>query len=163
MEFKIGDRVKGWHGKGKVIEVDGDSIAVEHDKKMGGHDCRGKGNEGYCWWYLKGELTKIGGNMKKDELKYRDIVTLKNGDELVLFDNGELVDKDYEGHWIDSLDDYLDDLKCRDRCYSEYDIVKVERPVEYETVYKRDDVVELTVDEISEKLGYKVKVVGEDR
>lgn len=118
------------------------------------------------WCYLNYNYEILenykGGNMKKEDLKDGDIVTLKNGDRLVLF-SGEFTDLEREGHWIDDLDDYEDDLRTCDRFYNEYDIVKVERPVEYETVFTRDDAVELTVDEISEKLGYKVKVVGEDR
>lgn len=168
MEFKIGDRVNNrGKGNGTVIALSGSNIGVEYDEYFGGHKCESydegrSGKSGYCWWKLEEDIKKIGGNMKKEYLKDGDIVTLKNGDRLVLFSGG-FTDLEREGHWIDDLDDYEDDLRTCDRFYDEYDIVKVERPVEYETVFTRDDAVELTVDEISEKLGYKVKVVGEDR
>jgi hypothetical protein len=56
-----------------------------------------------------------------------------------------------------------DDLSLHTMINEQCEIIKVERPVEYTTVYTKEDIVELTVDEISKKLGYKVKVVGEDR
>ena len=171
MEFKIGDRVKGYHGLGRIIAIkDTGSIGVEHDKYMDGHNCycgiaKGhSGKNGYCWWYAKNSLEKVGDNMKKEDLKNNDIVTLRNGDRLLYF-NGDFYNLG-EGccHYIDDLDDYEDDLRTWDRDCKEYDIVKVERPVKYETVFEREEEVqELTVDEISERLGYKVKVVGEDR
>ena len=43
--------------------------------------------------------------------------------------------------------------------YEDSDIVKIERPVEYTTVFTRGEVKEMTVEEISKALGYEVKVV----
>ena len=104
-------------------------------------------------------------NMTKEYLKDGDIVTLRNGDRLVLYD-GWFKDCSEENSnrliELNDLDNELNCIKCNGRVL-ENDIVKVERPVEYETVFKREEAQELTVDEISERLGYKVKVVGEDR
>lgn len=102
--------------------------------------------------------------MKKD-LKENDIVTLRNGDRLVLVGEDFIDLSDDNGNNLCDLSDLDNNLECV-KCYGKVedcDIVKVERPVEYETVFEREDVQELTVDEISERLGYKVKVVGEDR
>lgn len=119
--------------------------------------------KGYFWLEKELELVKEY-NMKKEDLKKNDIVTLRNGDRLLFLDGDFLNLGEGCCHYIDDLDDYEDDLRTWDRDYKEYDIVKVERPVKYYTVFERDEEVqELTVDEISERLGYKVKVVGEDR
>ena len=101
-------------------------------------------------------------NMKKQDLKNGDIVILRNGDRLVYTDCGfKDLSKDFH-NCISLLSDLNDDLTyCSER--ESNDIVKVERPVKYETVFEREEVKELTVDEISKRLGYKVKVVGEDR
>lgn len=121
--------------------------------------------EGERMWLDK-ELELIEVNkMTKKDLKNGDIVTLRNGDRLVLCDECfNDLSGDYSNHLYD-LDELRDDLtyKAWDDDSSS-DIVKVERPVKYETVFeRREEVKELTVDEISEKLGYKVKVVGVDK
>ena len=168
MSFKIGDRVNSrGKGDGTVIALDGENIGVEYDKYFDGHSCSSarngrSGKNGYCWWELEEDIEKIGGNkMTKKDLKNGDIVTLRNGDKLVLCDKrfSDLTG-DYSNHLCD-LDELKDDLtyKAWDGDSSN-DIVKVERPVKYETVFEREEAKELTVDEISEKLGYKVKVVG---
>lgn len=169
--FKVGDKVRiknnlkeieGFRG-GYVTALEeyvGRIVTIEEFNARHNNESVEVEENGWTWDIRA--LEKIGGNMTKEDLKDGDIVTLKNGDRLVLF-SGEFTDLEMAGHWIDDLGDYEDDLRTCDRFYNEYDIVKVERPVEYETVFTRDDAVELTVDEISEKLGYKVKVVGEDR
>ena len=76
----------------------------------------------------------------------------------------------YEADGDDVEDHYKNDLtrNSRDFYYSDtpedYDIVKVERVGEI--VYQREDnkePVEMTVAEISEKLGYEVKIVKENK
>lgn len=169
--FKVGDRVKHKrYGKGTINKVYSytDDYQVKFDKYNPMlHDGCGAGKVGYYWNCHKEDLKLVEGNMKKEDLKQNDIVTLRNGDRLVLIE-GDFYDLSNKNHNslsdIDDLDDYL---KYDGYCYStekeDNDIVKVERPVEYETVFEREEVQELTVDEISERLGYKVKVVGEDK
>jgi hypothetical protein len=99
--------------------------------------------------------------MKKEDLKNEDIVTLRNGDRQI-FDGYSLIDlSDDNNNFVCDISDLNDDLTC-DEC-EDYDVIKVERPVKYETVFEREDVKELTVDEISKRLGYKVKVVGMEK
>lgn len=100
--------------------------------------------------------------MKKADLKNNDIVTLRNGDRLVYARESFKDLNDNFSNPISSKGNINEDLTYY-MGENEYDIVKVERPVKYETVFEREEVQELTVDEISERLGYKVKVVGEDR
>ena len=101
--------------------------------------------------------------MAKEDLKNGDIVTLRNGDRLMLSVKSFCDLSENNHNPIYTLNQFKDDLTyyINER---EDDIIKVERPVKYETVFEREEEVqELTVDEMSERLGYKVKVVGEDR
>ena len=100
--------------------------------------------------------------MKIEDLKNGDIVTLRNGDRLIYARDCFKDLNDNFSNPISSKGNINEDLTYY-MGENEYDIVKVERPVKYETVFEREEVQELTVDEISERLGYKVKVVGEDR
>lgn len=165
MRFKEGDRViHSEYGIGTIIQCDGsDSPCVEYDNPNPKfHNRDGKGKNYHCLWTEEKELKLVEEIMKKKDLKNGDIVTLRNGDRLVLCDECfNDLSGDYSNRLCD-LDELRDDLtyKAWDDDSSS-DIVKVERPVKYETVFERgEEVKELTVDEISEKLGYKVKVVG---
>ena len=101
--------------------------------------------------------------MTKKDLKDGDIVTLRNGDRLILCDENFIDLSDENHNWISDLDCLNNDLTYYNENDEENDVIKVERPVKYETVFEREEVKELTVDEISEKLGYKVKVVGVEK
>jgi len=62
------------------------------------------------------------------------------------------------------MGDLNDNMTMTDRDDKDSDIMKVERAVEYETVFNRDETVkEMTIDEISRALGYEVKIIKEDR
>ena len=117
------------------------------------------------WYFRRNQIEHIENIIKnKNDLKVGDIVTLKNGDRLLVHTDEEfldMLDKNYNS--ICDFDDINDDLTYvgdnRD-----YDIIKVERPFEYETVYKTENKVrEMTVDEISKALGYEVKIVKEEK
>lgn len=114
--------------------------------------------------------------MKKSDLKTGMRVTLRSGRIFIVLLNFQhaydkstdvLVSPDSSA-W-NLLDYYSDDLKHRD--YSLDDIVKVEIPEhvyavfgigekKYTTIWKREnEPKEMTIEEIQEKLGYKIKVV----
>lgn len=167
--FKVGDKVRI---KDNLREIDGFSggYVRELDKYIGNVVTIERIDEDEVFveengwvWDLRA-FKKIGGdNMKKADLKIGDIVTLRNKDKLILVRNNGFVDiLDENSNPIHGLSQFGEDLMY-DYSRREYDIVKVERPAEYKTVFEREEVQELTVDEISERLGYKVKVVGEDR
>ena len=168
-QFKVGDKlivkdnlrdIKGFAGGymsnmdeliGKVVTVkevwDEESIKIEEDKND------------YRWDNRAFERTNI--VKTKHDLQNGDIVTLRNGDRLILLDEDF---KDLDGENDNSLADIYD-LE-NDLSYSGYgkdsDIVKVERAFEYQTVYNRENTVkEMTVEEISKALGYEVKIVKE--
>lgn len=99
---------------------------------------------------------------RKEQLENGDIVTLRNGDKLIYCDdNFTDMYPSNDNHLCDEYD-LQNDMKMKDRDCKESDIMKVERPISFVTVFSRDEKVkEMTVEEISEALGYEVKVVKE--
>lgn len=163
MEFKKGERVKhNIFGEGTVL-VNSDSYShhtsVEFDKENSSlHDCCGLGRRNHCWNCDSRDLKKVEIITSKDDLKNGDIVTLRNGDRLVFVNGEDFIDlSDDNDNCLSDIRDLEDDL--RHDSYEDSDIVKVERPVEYTTVFTREEVKEMTVEEISKALGYEVKVV----
>lgn len=161
MNFKVGDKVRLKKGlvigrdyggiyfmlpmklfEGKILEiefVDGKFYQLKEDK------------EKYSFSDEMLEPIKF----TKSDLRYGDKLTLRNGVS-GFYRNEET--------YIDGLDEdnINDDLTNNGVCGSRLDIVKVERPRKYKTVYEREEeekVREMTVEEISKALGYEVKVV----
>lgn len=119
--------------------------------------------------------------MRKADLNNGDIVLTRNGDKYIVlknartaFDTNDIIVNLKTGGYL-KLNNYNDDLKDKDRD-KKFDIMKVcshsyvgdnikEHIIDKEDywTWEREEPKEMTVDEISEKLGYKVKVVGEDR
>lgn len=173
MKFKVGDKVRIKNNLKEIKDFAG-SYTCELENYVGDivtitdiqKSVKGKTGanvkENSWFWDFKA-FEKVEEVMKKEDLKNGDIVTLKNGDKMVHTGYGLKDLEKSNNNPVYSLDSYDDDFKYY-RCNEKYDVVKVERPVKYETVFEREEEVqELTVDEISERLGYKVKVVGEDR
>lgn len=113
----------------------------------------------------------VSNNYTRNDLQFADIVTLRNGERYV-YGGGYILGEDnaYDADCNNVKLCYNDDLtrSSMSFCYSgkaeDYDIVKVERVGE--VVYQREDnkePVEMTVAEISKKLGYEVKIVKENK
>lgn len=104
-------------------------------------------------------------NLIKDkyDLKNEDIVTLRNGDRLILIDDEFLDISGEKANNLSQLSNLNDDLT------SNYgwgdDIVKVSRPVAYTTVYERKTTTKkkMTVSEICKALGYDVEIIKEEK
>ena len=114
------------------------------------------------WYGYEDELIFYRPVKTTDNLITGDIVTLENGDRLY-FDglNFEDLGDEHDNNLYDKYD-LNNDLAMKDRRCSESDIVKVERPMKYTTVFERVKVArEMTVSEISKALGYEIKVVKE--
>lgn len=131
MKFKVGDRVKlikhtvctiGFKIGDicTITKIDNDdNCAIKIENK----DCCGYVNENSI---EKAQFTK-------SDLKNEDIVTYRNGDRRTV--KGNLL-TDEKGLIVNDLDKYTKDLKGKQE--TDYmDIVKVERPVKYETVFER--------------------------
>lgn len=97
-----------------------------------------------------------------EDLREGDIIILRNGDKLVVCSDKSFVDVNIcEGNNITDTDDFKNDLTCS---YNpKYDIIKVERPVGYETAYARENVKKrMTVAQICKELGYDVEIAEEE-
>lgn len=111
--------------------------------------------------------------MKLDDLKTGMIVTLRNGTSYIVMrdfiDEGDLfvsMDENKVIAWC-SLNDYTTDMK--DKSVNAFDIMRVYRARFYGISSKealiwerKDDYKEVTMQEIEEKFGCKVKIVGEE-
>ena len=159
-KFKIGDMVvfsEKMYGERHTPEVkfDKNIRKIVSRNYYGNYILEGleENNFGEC----ELELAQI---ITKKDLKFGDILTLRNSDKYVVAD-GYMYGEDYsyilDGDKIDLW--YNDDLTENEN-NKERDIVKVERlgNVIYE---RKDEAKEMTVEEISKALGYEVKVVKE--
>ena len=103
--------------------------------------------------------------MNKKDLKNLDIITLRNGDRLMLrFTNvngcNYFTDLDEtNNNWIVELNDLTDDLKQKSSNCPENDIVKVERSFNYEKIYERQEDEEMTLKEVCNELGRTIKII----
>lgn len=150
MEFKVGDRVKHKsYGKGTVVEINAgtheDAILVQFDNPgielhngNGGSKKRYKGKK--CWYFEKETslLRKISDiQFTKNDLKDGDIVIYRNGLKRTV-KNKALTNE--EGCVINGLAFYKDNLE-HEKIH-DYDIVEVKRSTAYETVFKKNDILD---------------------
>lgn len=135
MKFKVGDRVKvidcdirGNHCKniGKIFTI----IGIDNDN--GSHPYKVNKDEEY---FGDNELELVENQFTKADLKNGDIVTYKNGYKRTVVD-GNLINSG--GYISKKLSQYTNDLK--DTVIGKnLDIIKVERPVQYDTVFERKE------------------------
>lgn len=129
MKFKVGDKVKviaKKHGHGFNI---GEIVKIE---EISGRDYKCSSLEkNELWWMGEDEFTKV--KFIKSDLKDGDIVTYRDGRKKIVFE-----DKFYGSNHFVLLKYYTEDLKDIDG-EEENDIIKVERPVKYETVFERKE------------------------
>jgi len=114
---------------------------------------------GCCWAFTREMFEKL--TIELNGIQFADIITLRNKQKYVVADNclyGE--DSCYIAD-CNSLDseNYNDDLTSIED--SNYDIVKIER--EGQVIYEREEIKEMTVEEISKALGYEVKIVKDKK
>lgn len=121
--------------------------------------------------------------MKKSDLKTGMVVETRNGEKyLVMYspDFGKRVFISFDGGFLD-LKDYLEDLTFRQPKYirkfnsHDFDIVKIytlgetlfdilydKNRLQYKTIWQREEIKEMTIDEIEKELGYRIKIVGDE-
>lgn len=131
MKFKVGDKVKviaKKHGHGFNI---GEIVKIEEISDRD-YKCSSLKKD-KLWWMGEDEFIKV--KFIKSDLKDGDIVTYRKGLKKIV--SG---DKLYGNDLFAPLRYYTEDLKDVDG-EEEYDIVKVERPVKYETVFERKEEV----------------------
>lgn len=162
-KFKVGDKVK-LNGNKKEFEYGRAGVSYEEIGEI--REIRDKemfitfpsfGNN----WHGKIDEVVPAEFIKKD-LQDGDIITLRNGDRLIFTNNDFLDMSDKHDNYLSDIYDLNDDLTYNDDD-KDSDIVKVERPTGYSTVFERvEEVKEMTIAEISKALGYEVKIVKEE-
>lgn len=106
-------------------------------------------------------------NFTKYDLKDGDVVTLRNGAKLIYCDDCFYdIDKKIDNELTD-FEDLTDDLKYDDNSWGDTkannDIMIVERPDSYTTIWHREEEVkEMTLAQVCEELGYNVKIIKEE-
>ena len=138
MEFKVGDKVKVIAEKyGHEFDI-GEIVKIEEIDDRNYKCSSLKKDE--LWWMREDEFVKV--KFTKADLKDGDIATDREGKKRTV-SKGFLVDN----FGAISLTYFTEDLKDADGL-QENDIVKVERPVKYETVFEREEEI---LDEIEKR------------
>lgn len=131
MKFKVGDKVRVVTKKhGHKFDI-GEIVKIEEISDRD-YKCSSLKKD-KLWWMGEDEFIKV--KFIKSDLKDGDIVTYRKGLKKIV--SG---DKLYGNDLCKPLRYYTEDLKDVDG-EEEYDIVKVERPVKYETVFERKEEV----------------------
>ena len=158
MSFKVGDKVKVKENLRVGKFYDGVYFSTEMDKFKGKvveimniyDNYYGIKVDDWNFYFSDEMLEPI--KFKKSDLRDGNKITLRNGKVGVYTGDETYIDGLCNCH-------INNDLTNNGSRGSELDIVKVERPRTYKTVYEREKVREMTVEEICKALGYEVKVV----
>ena len=137
MKFKVGDTVR-------VIKC---SIEGERCKNLNKVSTITEIGEHLCYPYMlkdirepfkENELALVEKQFTKSDLKDGDIVTYRNGDKRTVI-AGNLINSN--GYISKKLNQYTNELK--DTVIGEsLNIIKVERPVKYEIVFEREEILD---------------------
>lgn len=140
MKFKVGDKVK-FIGEVANHRVHGENLQADIEKYNNRFTISRISTTGYvefkeneCWCIEFDEIELIlEKQFAKSDLQNGDIVTYRDGRKKIVFE-----DKFYGSNHFVLLKYYTEDLKDIDG-EEENDIIKVERPVKYETVFERKE------------------------
>lgn len=140
MKFKVGDKVK-FIGEVVNHRVHGENLQADIEKYNNRFTISRISTTGYvefkeneCWCIEFDEIELIlEKQFTKSDLQNGDIVTYRDGRKKIVFE-----DKFYGSNHFVLLKYYTEDLKDIDG-EEENDIIKVERPVKYETVFERKE------------------------
>lgn len=146
MKFKVGDKVK--IKKNLSCKGYGASYFVSSMKKYKGKEAKityVSPDDDTCqldidsgnWWWSEDMLEPYTSKIAKKDLRDGDKCTLKNNEKAFVIDKTVVTKDD-----VLSLYDY--NSKLEHNFNSNYDIVKVDRPVGYKTIYKNDEILDST-------------------
>ncbi len=141
MKFKVGDKVKVIATLHKQACNVGDIVTIKKaDVWDSSYLC--DVDNVYDAWFYENELGAIengeNNSFTKSDLKDGDIVTYRNGiRRLVNATNKKIVFIQNPNILSFDFCDFRNDLTNKNE--KEYDIVKIERPLKYETVFKREE------------------------
>lgn len=157
MKFKVGDKVKVRNDL-VVGSYYNHVFFISDMKKFKGKIVEIREVFNRTGYYIKGSIYMFSEDMlepikfTKSDLRDGDKITLRNG-EVGTYEG----DNTYIAGLVDG--NINDDLTNNGFWGSRLDIVKVERPRKYKTVYEREEARDMTVEEICKALGYEVKVI----
>ena len=135
MKFKVGDKVKvircdmagNWcKNIGKIFTI----LRIDNDNGTHPYSLNGTPE-----FFGDNELELVKNQFTKSDLKDGDIVTYRNGSKRTVI-SGSLINEN--GYISKYLRNYTDELK-NTTSGEDLDIVKVERPVKYETMFERKE------------------------
>lgn len=135
MKFKIGDKVK-------VINCDNAGTDCANFNKVSTITDIMNGSKypyelkGITEYFREKELELVERQFTKSDLKDGDLITYRNGDKAIKL-KGEIQDLISKTEGFLYLSDVTEELNVQAQKNGELDIIKVERPVKYETVYER--------------------------
>lgn len=131
MKFKVGDRVKfikSIIGHADDVQVGKTYKIVYIDDSSAPYQVEN------LEWFKENELELATKTFTKSDLKDGDIVTYRNGDTRSV--KGKYLY--WKGSIANNLDNYTKELLDVDKKHN-IDIVKVERPISYETIFERKE------------------------
>lgn len=132
MKFKVGDRVKVMARKhGHCFDI-GEVIKIKEVNRES-YTCSSL-ERNNIWWLRDDEVAEV--KFTKSDLKDGDIVTYRDGQKRTVFYNKLINESGLSTQYLTS---YNESLKKTELQKSQTDIVKVERPVKYETVFERNE------------------------
>lgn len=154
MKYKVGDRLRarkdlsqdkafgGCYISENMEKLAGQIVTISEKNEMVDYY---KIEEDYAVYNWKEEMFEGFATFTKADLRDGDICTLGNGEREMYKAN--------EGVGILRNRYIKDDLTNSGIAGSTLDIVKVERPTQFVTMYERKESVTMTIEEIEEKLG----------
>ena len=167
-KFKIGDRVRVIKTSGYYENFKGNTGTVIEDDDVPYVQWDKANNETYHHYDNGKEYDKVkcmneddlimANDLKLNDLKFGDILTVRNGERYVCGDGFMFGEK--SSYYLDCdimRDHYTDGLEHNDD--EDYDIMQVER--EGNIVYISEEKKEMTIEEIEKELGYSIKIVKE--
>ena len=180
MKYKVGDKVRivkekkgpDWNREGLMDKWLGEIMTIESVKDFNYYKM--KEDKGEWYWFermIEGKVTEM---TKSDLIAGKHVVETRDGDKYLIFDSeeGKFMYGIYDGFM--DLERYHEDLT-RMSGDKSFDIMKVYE-LKYRTsqnsikayseqrltlVWEREEPKEMTMAELEEKLGYKVKIVKE--
>ena len=165
-DLKVGDKVllknkrgKHWNDEGKMDHYIGKIVTIKSlDSYFTIEEDDGENTPSY-WAFSYEDIERKITEFIKNDIVFGDILTLRDSYRYVIADGqmwGE--DRGYNKAGC-TLDVWYNDDLTHDEGDIDQDIMKVERSGQI--IYERQDAREMTIKEISEKLGYEVKIVKE--
>lgn len=146
MKFKVGDKVK--IKKNLSCKGYGASYFVNSMKKYKGKEAKItyiSPDDDTChldidsdnWWWSEDMLEPYMAEIRKSDLKDGDYCIFKNKERAIKFGGYVIMNRGKM-----SLREYS--KKLEHNYDSNYDIVRIDRPTEYETIYKNDEILDST-------------------